>query len=124
MPTQYLAVDLLWWLWGGRSDDTLTGGVGNSTFTGGAGSNLFAFTSSDVANGSTVITDFLASEDNQIALFNYGLNRSSLSALLKNSQNDVNGDAVLNLGNHEITIQGGSVSDLHPSQFIVYNSKA
>ncbi|CAI3950063.1 Ca2+-binding protein [Commensalibacter communis] len=109
---------------GGRGDDTLTAGVGNSTFTGGAGSNLFAFTSSDVANGSTVITDFLASEDNQIALFNYGLNRSSLSALLKNSQNDVNGDAVLNLGNHEIIIQGGSVSDLHPSQFIVYNSKA
>lgn len=107
----------------GSGDDTLTAGTGNSTFTGGAGENLFAFTKADAAGGNTVITDFSASEDNQIALFDYGLTRSSLSKLLKSSQNDAQGDAVLHLENHTITLQGVSVSDLSTNQFFVYNSK-
>lgn len=107
----------------GNGDDTLTAGTGNSTFTGGAGENLFAFTKADAAGGNTVITDFSASEDNQIALFDYGLTRSSLSKLLKSSQNDAQGDAVLHLENHTITLQGVSVSDLSTNQFFVYNSK-
>lgn len=108
---------------GNTGDDTLSAGTGNSTFTGGAGANLFEFTKADVTGGNTVITDFAASEDNQIALFNYGLTRSSLKQLLQTSQNDTQGNAVLNLDNHTITLQGVSVSDLDSSQFVVLNNK-
>ncbi|CAI3947312.1 Ca2+-binding protein [Commensalibacter communis] len=108
---------------GGSGDDTLTAGSGDSVFTGGTGSNLFAFTKENVAGGTTVITDFSASRDNQIALFDYGLNRNSLSKLLKSSQNNAHGDAVLNLENHSVTLQGVSVSDLNTNQFFIYNNK-
>lgn len=107
----------------GSGDDTLTAGGGQSTFTGGLGDNLFAFTKDNTTGGSTVITDFAASDGNQIALFNYGLTRTSLKQLLNASQNDAQGNAVLDLGGNSITLQGVSVSELHTNQFFVYNNK-
>lgn len=107
---------------GGSGNDSLTAGTGKSTFSGGSGDNLFIFTKATAANGSTVITDFAQSENNQIALFDYGLTRSSLKQLLKNSYDDSQGNALLNLENHNITLQGVSVSDLSTNQFFVYNN--
>lgn len=107
----------------GNGDDTLTAGRGQSTFTGGLGDNLFAFTKDNTTGGSTVITDFAASDGNQIALFNYGLTRTSLKQLLNASQNDAQGNAILDLGSNNITLQGVSVSELHTNQFFVYNNK-
>lgn len=107
----------------GRGDDTLTAGSGQSTFSGGAGDNLFAFTKENTSGGSTVIADFSASDGNQIALFNYGLTRTSLKQLLNASQNDAQGNAIVDLGTNSITLQGISVSELHTNQFFVYNNK-
>ncbi|CAI3960455.1 hypothetical protein [Commensalibacter communis] len=107
----------------GRGDDTLTAGSGQSTFSGGLGDNLFAFTKENTNGGSTVIKDFSASSGNQIALFNYGLNRTSLKQLLNASQNDAQGNAILNLNTNTITLQGVSVSELNTNQFFVYNNK-
>lgn len=107
----------------GDGDDTLTAGHGYSLFTGGKGANLFAFNKEDASGGYTVISDFSASEDNQVALFDYGLTRSSLSKLLKTAQDDGRGNTILNLENHSITFEGVTASDLSTNQFFVYNSK-
>lgn len=106
---------------GGSGNDTLAAGTGNSTFSGGAGDNLFLFNKANAENGNTVITDFANSSQNKIGLFDYGLDNDSLNQLLQSSQNDTNGNAVLNLDGHTITIQGISVSDLNTNQFVVEN---
>lgn len=99
----------------GSGNDTLVGGVGHSTLNGGAGNNLFMFNQSTDSNGSTVIGDFSASSGNRIALYGYNVN---VNNLLASSHNDSNGNAVLNLGNHDITIQGVSINNLHSTSFI------
>ncbi|MDI2090876.1 hypothetical protein [Commensalibacter oyaizuii] len=111
---------------GGSGDDVLTAGTGNTTFTGGAGNNLFMFTKDNSQNGSTVITDFVnEGSHNTIGLFNYGLDTNSLATLLQNSQNDAQGNAVLNIdGQHTITIQNVSVSQLNTDQFLVANNNS
>lgn len=101
----------------GRGDDELNAGTGNSTFTGGAGNNLFVFNKDTDAGGKTVITDFAASAGNKISLYNYNLTQDSLNSLLANSHNDSNGNAILNLDNHQITVQGVSINNLHTQQF-------
>lgn len=102
----------------GSGNDTLVGGVGRSTLNGGAGNNLFMFNQSNDSNGKTVIGDFSASTGNRIALYGYGLNQNSLNNLLANSHNDSHGNAMINLGNHEITVQGVSINNLHSNSFI------
>lgn len=102
----------------GSKDDILYGGTGNSTFSGGMGNNLFAVAKDTDNGGKTVITDFAISSGNRIGLFGYGLNTDSVNLLLANSHNDANGNALLNLGNHQITLQGVSINELHANQFI------
>lgn len=103
---------------GGSNNDQLVAGTGNSTFTGGAGDNLFMFNKDSDQGGTTVITDFTrAGSNNKIGLYNYGIDTDSLQALLNSSSDDANGDAVLKLENHTITIEGVHVSDLTVSQF-------
>lgn len=105
---------------GGNKNDYLTAGTGNSTFTGGAGDNLFIFQKESTNNGNTVITDFMhQGSSNHIGLYNYGYNTENITQLLKDSHNDNQGNAVLNLENHKITLEGITVTDLKVSQFIV-----
>ncbi|MDI2112567.1 autotransporter outer membrane beta-barrel domain-containing protein [Commensalibacter nepenthis] len=107
---------------GGSGDDVMVGGTGNSTFTGGAGDNFFMFDKNSSENGTTVIKDFAhTGSNNKIALFNFGLDADSLAELLRNSQNDDKGDAVLNLNGHTITVEGVSISNLTVNQFDVGN---
>lgn len=105
---------------GGSGDDIMTAGTGNSTFTGGAGDNTFMFSKSSSDNGNTVITDFSKAND-KIEIYDYGLDNDSLSQLLANSTNDANGNAVLKLTGHTITLEGVSVNDLTVEQFTVAN---
>lgn len=107
---------------GGSGDDTLVGGVGSSTLTGGDGSNLFLFTNGSDDGGNTVITDFSKSKGNKVQFLNYGFDQDDINNILKNAKDDENGNAVLDLFNHKLTLQGVSVNDLDPSQFIYYNS--
>lgn len=107
---------------GGSGDDLMSAGTGSSTFTGGDGNNLFFFAKASDDGGQTVITDFSHSAGNKIALYDYGLDTSSLQALLANSQNDADNNAVLNLDNHKITLQGVELSSLHTDQFALYNA--
>lgn len=102
----------------GQGDDTLAAGVGNATFTGGAGHNLFMFLKESVQDGTTIITDF--TNNDKIALYNYGLGSNGLTQILQQSQNDANGNAVLKLiNNAAIVIEGVSVSSLNTNQFDV-----
>lgn len=101
----------------GSGDDALNAGTGNSTLNGGTGNNLFIFNKDTDAGGRTVIGDFSASSGNRISLYGYNLTQDSLNSLLANSHNDSNGNAILNLENHQITVQGVSISDLHTQQF-------
>lgn len=105
---------------GTTGDDVIAAGTGNSTFTGGAGNNLFMFIKDAVGNGTTTITDFARQgSDNHIGLYGYGLNTDSVSQLISNAQSNIAGYAVLNLSNHEITLQGVTVADLKVSQFFL-----
>lgn len=105
---------------GGTGNDILAAGTGDSFFTGGAGDNLFAFTKQSVSNGSTTITDFSRQgSDNRIGLYGYGYDNDSIAQLLNNSHDDNAGNAVLNLENHKIFLEGVSVADLKVSQFAV-----
>lgn len=105
---------------GGSGNDQLVAGTGNSTFTGGAGDNLFTFNKDTDADGTTVITDFnKEGSNNKIFLYDYGLDNDSLQTLLDNSKDDANGNAVLNLSNHTITVEGVHASDLTVNQFML-----
>ncbi|CAI3950646.1 Ca2+-binding protein [Commensalibacter communis] len=107
---------------GGSGNDVMVGGTGNSTFTGGAGDNFFMFDKNNSEDGKTLIKDFShTGSNNKIALYNFGLDSDSLAELLRNSQNNDKGDAVLNLNGHTITVEGVSVSDLTVNQFDVGN---
>ncbi|CAI3952642.1 calcium-binding protein [Commensalibacter papalotli (ex Botero et al. 2024)] len=107
---------------GGSGNDTLVAGTGNATFSGGAGDNLFMFNKAITDNGNTVITDFSKNGNgDKIGLYNYGLDNDSIANLLKTSENDAKGNAVLKLDGHTITIEGVSVSDLTVNQFDVAN---
>lgn len=102
----------------GQGDDTLAAGVGNATFTGGAGHNLFMFIKENVQDGTTLITDL--TNNDKIALYNYGLGSNGITQILQQSQNDANGNAVLKLTNNAaIVIEGVSVSSLNTNQFVV-----
>lgn len=107
---------------GGSANDTLVAGTGNSTFSGGAGDNLFLFTKETGQGGNTVITDFANSSQNKIGLLNFGLDDNSLAQLLKNSQNDTSGNAVLNIEGRNITVENVAVSDLNADRFVLINT--
>lgn len=109
---------------GGSGDDTLVGGSGFSTLTGGTGNNWFLFTNKEDDGGNTVITDFSKSTGNKIEFLNYGLDNKSLLDILNNAHNDDQGNAVLNLGNHQLTLQGVSKESLNITQFTYYNQPA
>jgi len=51
---------------GGMGNDTLSGGNGKDTLTGGTGSDQFVFSNSPIMGNSDVLTDFMASQGDQI----------------------------------------------------------
>ena len=106
---------------GGAGNDTLVGGVGSNTLTGGEGNNLFIFTKDTDQGGKTLITDFSKSKNNMVEFLNYGFNRSDVDRILQNAHQDDKGNAVLDLGNHQLILQGVSVKDLNGTQFTYIN---
>ena len=102
---------------GGEGDDTIEGGTTDDTLTGGGGADTFVF---DRDSGHDTITDFTA-----------GTDRIDLSAFTDiTSIGDLSGyqagdDAVIFLGFNgggTITLEGVSLGDLSPSDFILYQN--
>ena len=89
--------------------------------TGGEGNNLFIFTKDTDQGGKTLITDFSKSKNNMVEFLNYGFNRSDVDRILQNAHQDDKGNAVLDLGNHQLILQGVSVKDLKGTQFTYIN---
>ena len=98
-------------LLGGTGDDTLIGGFGADTLDGGAGDDTFVIDEFD-----TVIDDFAAGAGggDRIDLSGLGVDFEWLMA----HASDVDGSAVLNLGDHQLTLNGVSTSMLHHDDFI------
>ena len=96
----------------GAGNDTLIGGPGADTLNGGAGNDVFVADEFD-----TVIDGFVAgagSED-RIELRGLGVDFEWLMA----HANDVDGNVLLDLGGHHITLRGVSTSMLHHDDFLV-----
>ena len=97
---------------GGAGDDQLFGGPGADTLNGGAGNDVFVADEFD-----TVIDDFAAGAGSE--------DRIDLSALdvdfewLMAHASDVDGNVLLNLGDHQITLRGVSTSMLHHNDFFM-----
>lgn len=115
---------------GGAGDDILIGGDGNDTLLGGAGDDvLIGGPGADVLDGGdgddviisdgfdTVVNNFTsgAGTDDRIDLSDRGLSFEWLMA----HATDVGGNAVLDLGDHQLTLNGVSSSTLHHDDFIV-----
>jgi Ca2+-binding RTX toxin-like protein len=91
-------------LFGGEGNDVLIGGGGNDTIDGGAGDDV-------------EIQDFVAGAmtDDRIDVSGRGFSFEWLMA----HASDVNGNTVLDLGDHQITLRGVSSTDLHQDDFLV-----
>jgi Ca2+-binding RTX toxin-like protein len=115
---------------GGAGNDILIGGDGNDTLLGGAGDDiLVGGPGADVLDGGdgddviisdgfdTVINNFVAgaNTDDRIDLSDSGLSFEWLMA----HASDVDGNAVLDLGDHQITLTGVSTSTLNQDDFIL-----
>ena len=114
---------------GGAGDDILIGGEGNDTLLGGAGDDvLIGGPGNDVLDGGdgddiiisdgfdTVVNNFTAGAgtDDRIDLSGRGLSFEWLMA----HASDVDGNTVLDLGDHQLTLNGVSSSMLHHDDFI------
>jgi Ca2+-binding RTX toxin-like protein len=99
-------------LMGGAGNDQLIGGPGADTLNGGAGNDVFVSDEFDV-----VINDFLAGagSDDRIDLSQSGVDFAWLMA----HASDVDGNVLLDLGDHQITLRGVSTSMLHHEDFLV-----
>ena len=115
---------------GSRGNDILIGGSGNDVLIGGAGNDqLFGGPGADTLNGGAGTDVFFADEfDTVIDDFAAGAgseDRIDLSALgvdfewLMAHASDVDGNVLLNLGDHQITLRGVSTSMLHQDDFFV-----
>jgi Ca2+-binding RTX toxin-like protein len=95
---------------GAAGDDQLTGGAGNDLITGGSGADVFIFKVDDAADtiaDFTIGTDLIDVSDHGIAEF------ANLTIA-----DDVNGDAVINLGNgDELTLIGVPTASLDQDDF-------
>jgi Ca2+-binding RTX toxin-like protein len=115
---------------GGAGDDVLIGGDGNDTLLGGAGDDvLIGGPGADVLDGGdgddtiiddafdTVIDNFTAGAgtEDRIDLSGSGLSFEWLMA----HASDVDGGTVLDLGDHQLTLNGVSSSMLHENDFIL-----
>lgn len=99
-------------LLGGAGNDRLTGGPGADTLNGGDGDDVFVTDGFD-----TVIDSFTAgagSED-RIDVSGLGVDFAWLMA----HATDVNGNVLLDLGDHQVTLRGVSTSALHHDDFLV-----
>jgi Ca2+-binding RTX toxin-like protein len=104
---------------GGAGDDVLIGSAGNDILHGGAGDDvLIGGAGQDILDGGTgdnvVLQDFTAGAD-RIDLSGRGFSFDWLMA----HTSDVDGDAVIDLGDHHITLTGVNSSALHQADFMV-----
>ena len=117
-------------IFGSRGNDTLLGGIGNDTLLGGAGNDtLIGGPGADTLNGGAGNDVFVADEfDIVIDGFVTGADsedRIDLSGLgvdfewLMAHADDVDGNVMLDLGGHHITLRGVSTSMLHHDDFLV-----
>jgi Ca2+-binding RTX toxin-like protein len=89
---------------GGDGDDVLLGGLGNDIIDGGAGDDI-------------EIQGFVAGAATEDAI-DLGGRGFTFEALIANAS-DVDGDAVLDLGDQQITLRGVSTSALHHDDFLL-----
>jgi Ca2+-binding RTX toxin-like protein len=99
---------------GEAGNDTIIGGQGSDTMSGGTGEDQFYFSS---GSGKDVITDFDVLQDKIVIQSN--LNNTNISDFGDLSISDnLNGDAVVNLGNgNNIKLQGVHTGDLASDDF-------
>jgi Ca2+-binding RTX toxin-like protein len=99
-------------LLGGAGDDVLVGGPGADVFDGGDGDDTIISDGSD-----TVINNFTAGADtdDRIDLSDRDVSFEWLMA----HASDVDGNTVLDLGDHQITLTGVSTSMLHQDDFML-----
>ena len=97
---------------GGAGDDVLVGGPGADVLDGGDGDDLIVSDGEDI-----VINGFAAgaNTEDRIDLSGRGLSFEWLMA----HASDVDGNAVIDLGDHQLTLNGVSTATLHNEDFIV-----
>ena len=78
---------------GGSEADTLAGGAGNDTLTGGAGKDVFIYD----GQGSDIITDYKASQKDEIVLTNGKVEAVSVKG----------SNVIFTIGEGQITVKGG-----------------
>ena len=103
---------------GGAGNDTISGGVGNDRLTGGSGADLFIFAAGTGLDG---VMDFVSGTDrlDLAALF------SSFAAVQAATTNDVNGNAIINLGGgNSVTLFGLAAAQLQSGDVIVGAAQA
>lgn len=99
-------------LLGGAGDDVLIGGPGIDTLDGGGGDDLL------IQDGTSInVAGFMtgAGSDDRIDLSGRGLSFDWLMA----HSSDVDGSAVIDLGEHQITLLGVRTSMLHQDDFLI-----
>jgi Ca2+-binding RTX toxin-like protein len=98
---------------GGAGNDTISGGAGNDRLTGGSGVDTFIFATGTGLDG---VMDFVSGTDklDLAALF------SSFAQVQANTTNDVNGNAIINLGGgNSVTLFGLAAEQLQSGDVIV-----
>jgi Ca2+-binding RTX toxin-like protein len=105
------------WMFGEAGDDRLVGGTGNDTLYGGLGADTFVFAANQ---GQDILMDFSTVQGDHISIAagTNGINTAA-DALLHLST-DVNGNAVLDLGDgNSVILAGLSVASLHAADFVI-----
>jgi Ca2+-binding RTX toxin-like protein len=95
-------------LTGGTGHDTLSGGFGRGTLVGGSGFDLFVF---EDGFGKDTLRDFDADDREKID-FSQVAEIESFADLVTNHLSEIEGDAVVSVGNHALRLKGISVLEI------------
>ncbi|THD34591.1 MAG: matrixin family metalloprotease [Sphingomonas sp.] len=99
---------------GGNGNDTLKGGAGNDTLSGGAGVDKFVF---DHGTNQDTVTDFISGTD-KLDLSAFGF--ADFAAVQSATHDDVNGNAVIDLGSGDtVTLTGVHSAQLQSGDVII-----
>lgn len=98
---------------GGAGNDTISGGAGNDRLTGGSGADLFIFAAGTGLDG---VMDFVSGTDRLDLATLFG----SFAEVQAATTNDVNGNAIINLGGgNSVTLFGLAAEQLQSGDVIV-----
>jgi Ca2+-binding RTX toxin-like protein len=109
-------------LLGGTGDDVLIGGDGDDVLDGGAGEDVLDGGEGDdiLLNGEITIDNFEAGAGSEDRIDLRGVAGATSFAWVQAHTEDVNGNAVIDLGNGEqMTLRGVSAAELHGDDFVM-----